>query len=135
MIRTLFFTAALFATQFCQAQLLDPNQPEQQACNAIVLCGDSFTSPFSYQGEGLTNELPSTPCGGGENESMWIRLNVTTGGSIVFTLSPLSVNDDYDFAVVDITTTGCENLSSANVVACNFNNNNPGSNVNGVIGI
>src|SRR5690606_19563364 len=87
------------------------------------------------QGEGLTNELPSTPCGGGENESMWLRLNVTTAGSIVFTLTPLSPNDDYDFAVVNATTSGCASLSSADVVACNFNNNNPGSNVNGVIGI
>lgn len=117
------------------AQLLDPNQPEQQACSAIVLCGDSFTSPFSYQGEGTSIDLPGTPCGGGEAESMWIRLSITEPGSIVFTISPISVNDDYDFAVVDITEVGCDNMSSANVVACNFNNNNPGSNVDGVIGV
>src|SRR5690606_14332587 len=87
------------------------------------------------QGEGLGIDLAGTPCGGGEAESMWIRLEVTTPGSIVFTIAPISPEDDYDFAVIDITDVGCENMTSANVVACNFNNNNAGSNVNGVIGL
>jgi len=117
------------------AQLLPPNQPEQDACNAIALCGNSFTSPYSYQGIGTVTDLTSTPCSGGEGNSMWLVLNVTAPGSIVFTLSPISPEDDYDFAVLDITNTSCENLSSANVIRCNFNNNNPGSNVDGVIGL
>ncbi len=117
------------------AQLLPPNQPEQNACDALALCGTAFTSPYSYQGVGTVADLTNTPCSGGEGNSMWLVLNVTAAGSIVFTLSPLSPEDDYDFAVLDMTNTTCENLSAANVIRCNFNNNNPGSNVNGVIGL
>lgn len=117
------------------AQLLPVNQPEQNACGALVLCGTSFTSPYSYQGIGTVTDLSTTPCGSGEDNSVWLKLTVSTSGSLVFNLSPVSPQDDYDFAVLNMTNTTCSNLSSANVVRCNFNNNNPGSNVNGVIGL
>lgn len=117
------------------AQLLPPLQPEQDACNALLLCGNSFTTPYSYVGEGNIPDLTNTPCSGGEGNVMWIRLNINTSGTIVFTISPLNLTDDYDFAVLDITNTTCNNLSVANVIRCNFNNNWPGSNVNGVIGL
>lgn len=118
------------------AQLLPPNQPEQDACNALVLCGNTFTSPYGYQGVGLVNDLTNTPCLGGEGNVMWLRLKINTAGSIVFVISPTTVTDDYDFAIVDITNHDCSDLSTAPVIRCNFNNNTvPGSNVNGQIGL
>lgn len=120
---------------YSSAQLLPPNQPEQNACNALVLCGSTFSSPYSYQGIGTVNDLQTTPCGSGEDNSVWLKLTVSTPGTMVFTITPVSPQDDYDFAVLNITNTTCSNLSSANVVRCNFNNNSPGSNVNGVIGL
>ena len=140
MKKTFIFLFCLIGSIFFRsveagAQLLPPNQPEQDACNALALCGNIFTSPYSYQGVGTVSDLTNTPCSGGEGNSMWLVLNVTSPGSIVFTLAPSSPEDDYDFAVLDITNTNCGNLSSANVIRCNFNNNNPGSNVNGVIGL
>lgn len=116
-------------------QLLPPNQPEQNACDALVLCGASFSSPYSYQGIGSINNISTTPCGSGEDNSVWLKLTISTSGTLVFNLSPSSPLDDYDFAVLNITNTTCSNLSSANVVRCNFNNNQPGSNVNGVVGL
>lgn len=123
-----------------QTTLLPPNQPEQDACNALILCGNSFTTPYSYQGTGQVLDIDHTPCanyiGGGEVNSMWLQLNVNTAGIIVFTISPISVTDDYDFAVLDITNTPCDSLDpDVNVIRCNYNNNNPGSNVNGVVGL
>jgi gliding motility-associated-like protein len=117
------------------SQSLPPLQPEQDACNALVLCGNSFFTPYSYQGLGTINDLPNTPCSGGEANSMWLRLNVATPGSIVFTITPVLANDDYDFAVVDITNSSCSTMTFANVIRCNFNNNFPGSNVNGIVGV
>lgn len=133
--RILVCLGVCFLSTPAMAQLLPPNQPEQDACDALQLCGNQFTTPFSYQGEGDGIDLFGTPCGGGEAESMWIRLEVTDPGSIVFSIAPLSVNDDYDFAVVDITEVGCDNMTGTNVVACNFNNNSPGSNVDGIVGV
>lgn len=117
------------------SQLLPFNQPEQDACNALVLCGSSFTSPYSYQGIGTINNLSTTPCGAGEDNSVWLKLTASTSGTLVFTITPVSPQDDYDFAVLNISNTTCNSLSAANVVRCNFNNNQPGSNVNGVIGL
>lgn len=134
-IFTLISALFLFVNYTLWAQLLPPNQPEQDACNALLLCGNSFTSPYSYDGIGVVTDLPSTPCGGGEGHSMWVRLEVNAPGIIVFEIIPLSPNDDYDFAVLDITGGDCSNLSTTNVIRCNFNNNNPGSNVNGIIGL
>lgn len=131
-----FLTAILllFSAEI-QAQLLPINQPEQDACNALQLCGNSFTSPYSYQGEGLINDLITTQCGNGEGNSMWLRLEVNTAGIIVFTISPLNLTDDYDFAVINITNSSCSTFTSNDVIRCNFNNNQPGSNVNGVVGL
>lgn len=121
------------------AQLLPVNQPEQDACNALQLCGNSFTTPFSYQGNGQVGDLAQTPCGSagnpcGEDNVVWIKLVVNTAGSIVFTITPVNPQDDYDFAIVNATGISCSNISSANVIRCNFNNNQPVSN-NGVLGL
>lgn len=130
-----FFVLFLFGIGKSEAQLLPPNQPEQDACDALILCGNSFTSTYSYQGEGLVNDLTTTQCGGGEGNSMWLRLNIVTGGIIVFTISPINVLDDYDFAIVDVTNTTCSTFTSSDVIRCNFNNNLGTSNVNGVVGL
>jgi len=50
--------------------VLPPDQPEQDACNALPLCGGKFFTPYSYQGQGLVNDLIQTPCGDGEDNSM-----------------------------------------------------------------
>ncbi len=117
---------------------LPPNQPEQDACNALSLCGTSFYTPYSYTETGRKIDLNSTPCftgaGGGEINSVWLRLNIEKDGVLVFKIVPVNPDDDYDFAVLKVAT-ACDNLSSDNVVRCNFNNNYQGSNVNGVVGL
>ncbi|KAA5534708.1 T9SS type B sorting domain-containing protein [Taibaiella lutea] len=122
-----------------QAQLLPVNQPEQDACNALQLCGNTFTTPFSYQGNGLEADLTQTPCGDafnpcGEDNVVWLKLVVSTAGSIVFTITPVDQQDDYDFAIVNATGINCNNITTANVIRCNFNNNQPVFN-NGVLGL
>jgi gliding motility-associated-like protein len=129
---TLLF--CIVASLSARAQLLPPGQPEQDPCNALILCGGSFSSPYSYQGEGASNNLPSTICGAGESNSMWIKLEVATGGTFVFTITPEEVTDDYDFAVINATGIACNAISAANVVRCNFNNNSPVVN-SGIVGL
>ncbi len=118
------------------AQLLPVNQPEQNACTALQLCGNTFFTPYSYQGNGTVNDLATTPCGfgSGENNAVWLKLVVSAPGSIVFNITPVAVADDYDFAIINATGVDCNNLSSANVVRCNFNNNAPVFN-SGIVGL
>jgi len=133
---SLFLLITLCFFSRSNAQLLPIDQPEQDACHALQLCGSSFTTPYSYQGNGVVNDLTSTPCGfnAGEDNVVWLRLVVNTAGTIVFTITPAVSTDDYDFAVLNATNTDCSNLSSTNVVRCNFNNNLVVTN-NGIIGL
>ncbi len=115
--------------------ILPPDQPEQDACNALSLCGGQFTTPYSYQGVGLVNDLTTTPCGAGEDNSMWLKITVATAGQIIFKIIPIDTVDDYDFAVLNVTNVNCSQLSSSDVVRCNFNNNKSGSNKMGIVGL
>ncbi len=124
----------LFFFGKANAQLLPPNQPEQNACNALQLCGNSFFTPYSYQGVGTVTDLNTTPCNSGEFNSVWLKLVVSAPGSIVFTITPVVNTDDYDFAIANITNGNCNNITQAEVIRCNFNNNSPVFN-NGIVGL
>ncbi len=115
--------------------LLPPNQPEQDACHALSLCGGMFSTPYSYQGVGLVADLTSTPCGSGEANSVWMKITIAADGVLVFNIIPIDTSDDYDFAVLEITKANCNSLALSNVVRCNFNNNYPGSNALGIVGL
>jgi len=125
---------ALLLTRDARAQLLPPNRPEQDACGAIEICGNGFSTPYSYQEIGFEYDMSNTPCGGGEQNSMWLKLVITSPGIIQFEIVPQVVSDDYDFAIINATGVNCYELSSANVVRCNFNQNQQITN-NGVVGI
>ncbi|MBV9963718.1 MAG: hypothetical protein JO072_15865, partial [Parafilimonas sp.] len=116
---------------------LPPNQPEQDACNAIQLCGSFFNTPYSYTGRGKILDLDSTPCSpqpkGGEQNSVWLKVHVLQAGSIIFKITPVNPDDDYDFAVINATGKTCGPLFLKDVVRCNYNSHAP--NDNGVIGL
>lgn len=140
LLRGLFLFTILACANILDAQTLPPNRAEQDACGALVICGNSFTTQYSYDGNGYVNDLPNTPCSApgsstaGEDNAVWLRLNIITGGDILFTVSPLDPNDDYDWAVVNITGKTCSTFTFSDVVRCNFNNNFPPYN-NGVTGL
>ena len=115
--------------------LLNPNQPEQDACHALTLCGGKFFTPYSYQGTGRKVDLPNTPCQSGEDNSMWLKVKIASPGLLVFRIIPKDTLDDYDFAVVNASGVNCESLSAGDVVRCNFNNNFAGSNPLGIVGM
>src|SRR3954463_14479393 len=77
-----FFISSLTAQTIHQ---LPPDQPEQDACNALNLCGTSFFTPYSYTGVGRKVDLASTPCyqsqSGGEINAVWLRLNIDQDGT------------------------------------------------------
>ncbi len=118
---------------------LPPNQPEQDACSALQLCGSSFYTPYSYIGTGKKLDLDSTPCspvsGGGETNSVWLQIRTASAGNVVFTIKPVNPADDYDFAVLNVTGKSCSSLTLHDVVRCNFTNNISNSNTNGIIGL
>jgi gliding motility-associated-like protein len=140
LLKFLLIIAIAFISNNINAQathLLPPNQPEQDACNALVVCGNSFYTPYSYTGTGRILDLASTPCAAnyqGEFNSVWLRLNINTAGKLIFKIIPVDAANDYDFAVLNATINHCNTLSVDDVVRCNFNAND-GDNNQGISGL
>ncbi len=130
-LRFYTFILLLFVSAGVQAQTLPPNQPEQDACGALQICGGSFYTPFSYVGGGQVVEDPGCFS---ESGTIWLRIQVATAGNIVFTIAPLDTTNDYDFAIWDVTATTCSTLAAP--IRCNGNTIIPlGSVPGGIIGL
>ncbi|MDB4285967.1 PKD domain-containing protein [bacterium] len=107
------------------AQLLPPNQPEQDCINAIPVCQNLYSTTGSYQGEGLDpNEINSTiSCLGlGEENDAWYIFSIQQAGNLSFTITPGHVLDDYDWAVYNLTNSDCSDirLIPSLEVSCNY---------------
>lgn len=91
----------------------------QQPGTALSICDASALSMGSvpgYNGGGL----PSSCLAAGALNPYWYTFTVTTSGTIGFTITPNNINDDYDFAVYDISNTQAANAANAPLVSCNY---------------
>ncbi len=93
---------------------------EQDCSGAIGVCNVSYAEANSYTGFGLTQEVNSTCLLGGETNSVWYTFQATTIGTIGFDIIPNDPNDDYDFAVYNITSGGCGSVPTATPIRCNW---------------
>uniref|UniRef100_UPI003A940180 hypothetical protein n=1 Tax=Flavobacterium alkalisoli TaxID=2602769 RepID=UPI003A940180 len=86
-------------------------QNEPNDCvNAITVCGnDTFVS----NANGIGNVQEVTGCGGFENNSIWIKINIVQAGTLGFDLIPdnTDINVDYDFWVYPANAT-CDALGA-----------------------
>ena len=113
-----------FLYQPLRAQL-PPGQPEQDCIGAIPVCQNLFVQTNSYQLEG-NNPLEINGFLScmllGERNDVWYILTVQTDGELAFTLTPQSSDDDYDWAVYNLTGRNCSEifLNGSLEVSCNF---------------
>ncbi|MBK7856837.1 MAG: SprB repeat-containing protein [Bacteroidetes bacterium] len=111
---------------FSYAQLTN-----QDCLNAIPVCQNTYVQPNSYVGAGSdTSEINSAlSClNAGERNDVWYIFTVSVSGTLNFSIFPNNPNNDYDFALFNISNLGCNQIrDSANMeVACNFSANIPG---------
>ena len=103
---------------------ITPPVPTVQDCDgAIAVCNSSYSEGSSYTGEGnYPNEIPSTSCLGGETNSVWYIFTVQTSGDLSFDITPNDLNDDYDWAVYDLTNNNCSDIYTdpSLEVSCNY---------------
>jgi gliding motility-associated-like protein len=102
------------------------NLPEQDCSGALSVCQPVYYQPNSYVGFGNNQELGSTneDClSSDENNTVWYIINVTSPGTLVFTITPNSPSDDYDFAVWNATGSTCAAVSSGPPTRCNYASN------------
>ncbi|GIV32903.1 MAG: hypothetical protein KatS3mg031_0438 [Chitinophagales bacterium] len=97
--------------------------PEQDCNNAIAVCQSTFIQPSAYSGFGNIQEVPTSSClGSQEKNSVWYIFTVQNSGTLTFTISPNDMNDDYDFALYNITGLNCSDIitGAAPEVRCNY---------------
>ena len=103
---------------------------QQDCLDATFLCSSSFTQNNSYTGVGSEQEVaPGATClGNGEVNSAWYRFTVNTSGSLNFQINPFNPNDDYDFALFDLTNDSCSGILAGTTapVSCNYSSS-PGA--------
>lgn len=101
-----------------------PTSPSQQDCNgAIPICQEQYYQPYSYVGNNGSDIIPLTSCLlDGELNSSWYIFTPQTSGPLSFILSPNYTNDDYDWAVYDISSNGCAGITNGTSpeISCNY---------------
>lgn len=104
--------------------------PEQDCLNAIHVCTDDYTQNTAFSGFGAVNDVPpGTSClQNGEVNSVWYSFNAVSAGQLTVQLNPLNPNDDYDFAIYDLTVDSCVGIQNgdATPIRCNYSSQ-PGS--------
>ena len=80
-------------------------------CNKVYSVSDGYTSPGAFQ------ELFNTCLTGGEKNSVWYIFNPQDSGSVGF---EIATSANYDFALFDITTTGCAGIPTSLPIRCNY---------------
>ena len=112
--------------------------PTVQDCDgAVPVCQDTYSESNAYSGEGnIEDEINSSSgfsCLGGEKNDVWYIFTTQSAGDICFDITPNVLTDDYDWAVYDITTSPCSDISSnaSLEIACNYS---PSTGVTGANG-
>ncbi len=110
--------------------------PTVQDClGAIPVCQPVYVENTSPVGDGnYNNEINvNISCTAGEDNSIWYVFTVSENGELGFVLTPNNINDDYDWAVFDITNATCAEIRTnpALQVSCNAAG---GGNCNGQTG-
>lgn len=100
-----------------------PSGQNNDCSNATAICSNASFSGNS-SGPGFTSESCTGCTVGGENYSNWYFFQVTTGGSLTFTITPVSSTGDYDFALYGPNVT-CATLGSS--ISCNYAANTGGT--------
>jgi len=105
---------------------------QNDCSNAVQVCGNQSIS-LNVSGGGSQEINNSFLCFSYENNSLWLRFTILTGGTLGFTLIPSStaITEDYDFMIFSSNAT-CSNLgnpircSSTNPQAAGLPNNQTG---------
>lgn len=99
--------------------------PEQDCIAAIPLCDSTYTQTNSYVGQGnIPNEINSTTSCllSGEKNDVWYTFTVQSSGNLNFSITPINGNDDYDWALFNLTNHVCSDIFNipSLEVSCNY---------------
>ncbi|RMF30438.1 MAG: hypothetical protein D6765_03155 [Bacteroidetes bacterium] len=111
------------ALLWCSLPLaLNAQTPTIQDClGAIPICQQIYTEALAPVGDGNIHDEIQGTCMDGELNIIWYTFTVNQTGDFGFVLTPNNPDDDYDWALFDITHASCEDLPDdpSLVVSCN----------------
>lgn len=124
----IFLFIAMAICSVLHGQTVLSNQPEQDCFGAIPICNTTYSTTSSYSGSGIIpNEINiNYSClSSGEKNDVWYLFRTHSAGYISFTITPVNPQDDYDWAVFNITHTSCSNIYNdpSMEVSCNYDAN------------
>jgi hypothetical protein len=111
----LLFAAVFSFAVFGPLQLF-AQVPTTQDCNgAIPVCEETYEEDSVAQGYGNYYEIPTNQncpnhCMDGEKNSRWYVWTVISSGNLRLSITPGSLNDDYDWAIFNLTSYHCEDI-------------------------
>jgi gliding motility-associated-like protein len=100
--------------------------PTNQDClGAIPICQNIYSNPASYSGTGnYPNEINAgiSCLATGELNDVWYQFTVQQSGNVCFSITPVALSDDYDWAVYNLTNNNCSDIynNSSLEVSCNY---------------
>ena len=65
---------------------------QNDCSDALIACGNSGYQDLNATGVGVQELIDSNTCGSEENNSLWFRININTGGKLGFILTPTFAN-------------------------------------------
>lgn len=101
-----------------------PNPTEEDCFGAQPICGASITEATPGNGQGAyPSEInSSTSCLEGERNGKWYSFTAESTGTMTVLITPVTLTDDYDFALYNTTTGGCAGIfdGTSPEVSCNY---------------
>ncbi len=109
------------------AQSYSGSPTVQDCLGAIPVCQPVYSTLASYTGHGnvypeIRNNGLCPLCMDGEKNDVFYVITVQTNGILRFTLTPNNASNDYDWALFNMTTAGCDQIytnASSLQVSCN----------------
>ncbi len=112
--------------QLCVDNFFPAIQPGQDCNTASLLCSKDRVSPINVTGAGLNNREAVGTCidinsngGSIEANTAWYKWIAANNGTLTFTITPTNSDDDIDWVLYDLGTSGsCANVTAANAIRC-----------------
>ncbi|MBN2668792.1 MAG: gliding motility-associated C-terminal domain-containing protein [Bacteroidales bacterium] len=106
------------------SNIAQPAPTDEDCFGATPIC-NSFISegtPGNGQGNYPSEINSSTSCLEGERNGNWYTFTVEAGGTMTVDIVPTTLTDDYDFALYNVTSGGCQGIFSgaSPEVSCNY---------------
>ena len=94
---------------------------QNDCVDAILICGNANLSGLTANGVGIQEISLENACSSGENNSLWLKIKINTGGTLGFVLTPESTDilEDLDFWIFG-PNVSCSNLGTA--IRCSTTN-------------